>query len=432
MSELLPPIEWHTEQLKVSQLVPCDYNPRKITQERMEKLKRSLEKFNLAEIPAVNVDYTIIAGHQRVKALMDLGKGDDVIDVRVPNRALTETEFKEYNLISNISIGYWDTDILEECFSDIDLLDLGLDIDSIEIPEEIIPSDLKQEEEEEFDIILNPDPISQTGDVYDLISKQKDISHRVVCGDSTKNEDIKILLNGEMLDLVITDPPYNVDYQGGTKRKLTIQNDKMDSDSFYTFLYLFYQETFLNCNPGSSIYIFHADSEGANFRNAMKDAGFKLAQCLIWVKNSLVMGRQDYHWQHEPILYGWKEGASHSWFSDRKQTTVLEFDRPVKNQDHPTMKPTSIISYLMKNSSKLRQNVGDLFLGGGSTLISCEQNWRNCYGMELDPMYVDVNIKRWLKYMIDNGLEFEIKLNGNSLDKKTYSKYLEERIENSV
>lgn len=425
MSDLLAPLEWHTETVKVKELVPCEYNPRKITPERLDKLKKSLEKYNLAEVPAVNSDKTIIAGHQRVKVLMDMGRGEDLIDVRFPNRPLTEQEFKEYNIVSNVSVGYWDTDILEECFADIDLLDLGLDVNSIEVPDDIMPDDLKQEEEDEFEIELNEDPISILGDVYELHSKQKGLVHRVVCGDSTEAEHYKKLLQGEQFDLVVTDPPYNVNYEGGTKAKLKIQNDKMDNDSFFTFLYLFYQETFLNCRAGAPVYVFHADSEGANFRNAMKEAGFKLAQCLIWLKNSLVMGRQDYHWIHEPILYGWKEGSAHSWYTDRKQTTVLEFNRPVRNEDHPTMKPVDLISYLIKNSSKVKDVVGDLFLGGGSTLISCEQNWRNCRGMELDPKYVDVDVRRWIKYMLDNKLEFKIKKNGNWLKEDEWKLILE-------
>lgn len=425
MNDILAPLEWHTEKLKVKDLVPCNYNPRKITPERLEKLKNSLEKYNLAEIPAVNTDKVIIAGHQRVKVLMDLGRGDDLIDVRLPNRTLTDQEFKEYNVVSNISVGYWDVDILEECFADVDLLELGLDINDIELPSDILPDDLKQEEEKETDLTPPKEPITILGDVYELISKQKELHHRVVCGDSTNSKDYKKLLESKLFNLVVTDPPYNVNYEGGTKEKLKIKNDKMDNDSFYTFLYLFYQETFLNAEAGSPIYVFHADSEGANFKNALKDAGYKLTQCLIWVKNSLVMGKQDYHWKHEPILYGWKEGAAHPWYSDRKQTTVLEFDRPVRNADHPTMKPIEIIIYLIKNSSKQKDIVGDLFLGGGSTLIACEQTWRNCYGMELDPVYVDVDIRRWLQYMIDNDLDFEIKKNGKTLDKVEWNKYVE-------
>lgn len=422
---ILAPLEWQTEQRKVSDLVPYGYNPRKITEERLERLKKSLDKFNLAEIPAINTDNVIIAGHQRVKVLMALDRGDEIIDVRVPNRTLTEEEYKEYNIISNVSVGYWDVDILEECFADIDLMALGLDIDNIELPADIIPDDLRQEEEEDFDPTPAADPISELGDVYDMISKQKGIAHRVICGDATKAEDYRKLLQGILLDLLLTDPPYNVNYEGGTKKKLKIKNDKMDNDSFYIFLYLFYQEAFLNLNVGAPAYIFHADSEGANFRKAFTDTGFKLSQCLIWLKNSMVMGRNDYHWQHEPILYGWKEGAAHPWFSDRKQTTILEFDRPIRNEEHPTMKPLEILMYLIKNSAKQRSNVGDFFLGSGSTLISCEQTWRNCFGMELDPVYVDVDVKRWLKYMTTNGLDFEIRKNGKKLKKEDYEIYLD-------
>ena len=425
MNDILAPLEWHTEKLKVKDLVPCNYNPRKITPERLEKLKNSLEKYNLAEIPAVNTNKVIIAGHQRVKVLMDLGRGDDLIDVRLPNRTLTDQEFKEYNVVSNISVGYWDVDILEECFADVDLLELGLDVNSIELPSDILPDDLKQEEEKETDLTPPKEPITILGDVYELISKQKELHHRVVCGDSTNSKDYKKLLESKLFNLVVTDPPYNVNYEGDTKEKLKIKNDKMDNDSFYTFLYLFYQETFLNAEAGAPIYVFHSYIESVNFINALKAAGYKLAQILIWVKNILVIGRQDYHWKHEPILYGWKEGAAHPWYSDRKQTTVLEFDRPVRNADHPTMKPVEIIIYLIKNSSKQKDLVGDLFLGGGSTLIACEQTWRNCYGMELDPVYVDVDIRRWLQYMIDNDLDFEIKKNGQTLDKVEWNKYVE-------
>jgi len=423
-NDLLAPLEWHTEKRKVKDLVPYNYNPRKITAERLAKLKKSLEKYNLAEIPAVNTDRVIIAGHQRIKVLMDLGRGNELIDVRMPNRSLNEQEFKEYNVTSNISVGYWDIDILEECFAEVDLLELGLDINAIELPEDVLPKDLKQEEEKEPDLTPPKEPITILGDLYELTSQQKGLYHKVVCGDSRKSEDYKKLLQGKLLDMIVTDPPYNVNYEGGTREKLKIKNDKMDTDSFYTFLYLFYQEAFLNARSGAPIYVFHADSEGANFRRAFEDAGFKLTQCLVWIKNSLVMGRQDYHWKHEPILYGWKQGSAHPWYSDRRQTTVLEFDRPLRNADHPTMKPIDIICYLIKNSSKQKDLVGDLFLGGGSTLISCEQTWRNCYGMELDPIYVDVDIRRWLQYMLDNDLDFKIKKNGKTLKMSEWEKYV--------
>lgn len=198
-----------------------------------------------------------------------------------------------------------------------------------------------------------------------------------------------------MIDLLLTDPPYNVDYEGKTKDKLTIKNDKMSDETFREFLKTSFQNAYDYMKNGASFYIWHADSERYNFQGACIDVGLKVRQCLIWNKNSMVMGRQDYHWKHEPCLYGWKDGASHNWYSDRKQTTVLEFDKPTRNSEHPTMKPLDLISYQIKNSTKENDNVLDIFGGSGSTLIACEQLNRNCYTLELDPKYVDVIIKRW-------------------------------------
>lgn len=421
-NSLLAPLEWRTEKRKVKDLIPYEYNPRTLSETKKAKLRKSLEKFNLAEIPAVNSDNKIIAGHQRILVLMEIGRGEEDIDVRVPNRALTEEEFKEYNIRSNIQVGDWDLDILEDVFADIDLGELGLNLDELNLPD-VIPDQLKTEEEQDFDPTPTKKVISQTNDLYELSSTQKGIQHRVYCGDSTLAENYKKLLQGVLFDLIVTDPPYNVNYQGGTKEKLTIKNDKMDNDAFYSFLYLFYQEVFLNAKNGCPAYIFHADSEGANFRSAFTASGWKLSQCLVWLKNSIVMGRQDYHWKHEPVLYGWKVGAAHPWYSDRKQSTVLEFDRPFRNAEHPTMKPIEILIYLIKNSSQQKDVVGDMFLGSGSTLISCEKTWRNCYGMELDPKYVDVIIRRWITYMKDNDLDFKVRKNGKVLTEKELAVY---------
>lgn len=412
MSELLAPLEWYTEKRSVSELIPYEYNPRKRTPERIQKLKESLEKFNLVEIPAINLDNTIIAGHQRVFALFEIGRGSERIDVRVPNRLLTEEELKEYNIRSNIGIGEWDIDMLVEHFSEFNFDDLGLDLD-FELPDEFL---LGEESEDDFEPVLPEDPKSKEGDVYELISKQKDIVHRIVCGDARYSDAYAKLLHSEKFQVVNTDPPYNVDYQGGTKEKLKIQNDKMDSGDFYTMLYLFFQETFIHSAEGCPIYVWHADTEGENFRKAFREAGWKLSQCLVWVKNSIVMGRNDYHWKHEPCLYGWKPGAAHPWYSDRKQATTLEFDKPLRNSEHPTMKPLELIIYQIKNSSKQRDVVGDLFLGSGTTLISCEQTWRQCRGIELDPRYIDVSINRWVKYMESNSLDFEVRLNGKTIE----------------
>lgn len=419
------PLEWRTEKRKVKDLVPYEYNPRTLTEEKKALLIRSIEKFNLAEIPAVNTDNVIIAGHQRVKVLMDIGRGEEEIDVRIPSRPLSELEFKEYNITSNVPVGFWDVDVLDAHFGDVDLESLGLFLEDIEIPGEALGEEGDNEEEQDFDPTPPKDPITQLGDVYEFKSVQKGIKHVLVCGDSTKNESFR-KLGSEDFNLVLTDPPYNVNYQGGTKDRLKIENDNMSTGDFYTFLYLFYQETFLKALPGAPIYVFHADSEGANFRKALADAGYKLSQCLIWLKNSIVLSRQDYHWKHEPCLYGWKEGAAHNWYSDRKQSTILEFDKPLRNEDHPTMKPIELFCYLIKNSSKQRDIVGDPFGGSGTTLISCEKTWRQARVIELGENYADVHIKRYIKYMNDNKLQFEIVKNGQKLSNEQLELYLNE------
>lgn len=426
MSEIIIiPLEWTTQKRKVADLIPYEYNPRILTEAKKEKLKQSLERFNLAEIPAINTDNKIIAGHQRIVVLMELGRGDDLIDVRVPNRTLTEEEFKIYNISSNVPTGEWDVDILNEIFADIDLMALGLDVSAIPLPDDGVPIELFHEEEVEFDPVVPKTPITVTGDVYEFKSKQKQLIHRIVCGDSTDCSVYDKVLQGEKFKLIVTDPPYNVDYEGGTKDKLKIQNDNMKPDDFYNFLLGFYAAAFSNAVDGCPIYVFHADTEGINFRKAFKDAGFKLSECLIWLKNSIVMGRQDYHWKHEPCLYGWKEGAAHPWYADRKQTTILEFDRPTRNDDHPTMKPVDLFVYLIKNSSKQRDRVGDGFTGSGTTIIACEQSWRQAVCLELSPGFVDVCVKRWVKYMRDNHLEFEVYRNGQILSNKELDKYFE-------
>ena len=220
-----------------------------------------------------------------------------------------------------------------------------------------------------------------------------------MCGSATDEDDVNALLGEQRIDLYLTDPPYNVDYTGKTKDALKIENDKKEDGEFLAFLEDSYRRADEHMKKGASYYIFHADSEGFNFRAAVKGVGWELKQCLVWVKNSMVMGRQDYQWKHEPILYSWKGGSAHQWQSDRKQTTVLEFDRPTRNGDHPTMKPINILTYLIKNSSKEGDIVFDNFLGSGSTLIACEQTDRVCYGMELHPAYVDVIRKRYAKFL---------------------------------
>lgn len=219
-----------------------------------------------------------------------------------------------------------------------------------------------------------------------------------MCGDSTVLEDVEKLMGGVQADMLLTDPPYNVNYEGKTKDKLKIKNDKMDNDNFRQFLIDAFSNADMVMKPGAVFYIWHADSEGYNFRGACFDVGWTVRQCLIWNKNSMVMGRQDYQWKHEPCLYGWKEGAGHLWASDRKQTTVINFDKPTRNDMHPTMKPIPLFDYQIKNNTKGGDVVLDLFGGSGTTIMACEQNGRRGYSMEYDPRYVDVIVDRWEKF----------------------------------
>jgi len=252
--------------------------------------------------------------------------------------------------------------------------------------------------------LTNPDdvpdvvdtPVTQMGDIWELGS------HRLICADATRIDEIERVMNGRLADMLLTDPPYNVDYVGKTKEALTIQNDKMSDTGFLLFLQEAFSAADCVMKKGAVFYIWHADSEGYNFRTAVKDVGWQVRQCLIWVKNTMVMGRQDYHWLHEPCLYGWKEGASHLWASDRKQTTVLNFDRPTRSSEHPTMKPVDLIEYQILNNTKGQDLVLDLFGGSGSTLIAAEKSGRHCVTSELDPKYCDVIIKRWQNFTMED------------------------------
>lgn len=441
-NELLAPLEWRTEKRKVSDLIPYKYNPRKLSEVRKEKLRRSLEKFNLVEIPVIDVNNVLISGHQRVYMLFDLGRGEEVIDVRIPNRELTEEEFKEYNLISNIDYAEFDWDMIDKHFNEIDLEDIGMDM--VAYDDFIEQTNMTLVEEEgDVDTELPEEPLSKMGDVFEFLSQQKGIKHRIVCGDSTKKESYNAVLGeNEVFNMVVTDPPYNVNYEGGTKQKLKIKNDNMSDKAFYDFLLSFFTNTNKRSMLGGPIYIFYSDSEAINFRKAMQEANFKISSVLIWVKNNFVLGRLDYHMKHEPllvgeldcedevkrhqgILYGWREGAKHPWYSDRKQSSILEFDKPKRNADHPTMKPLEMIIYLIKNSSKQKDIVGDMFLGSGTTLIACEQSWRHCRAVEFDPKYIDVAVRRYIRYMKENKLSFTINKNGVQMtdsELESYSK----------
>ena len=297
---------------------------------------------------------------------------------------LTDTEVKSLRLADNkLNESSWDMELVNIELEELD--------DELKELTGFEPIENLEAQEDDFDTTPPVEPKSKAGDIYELGE------HRILCGSATKIDDVERLMEGEMADLIVTDPPYNVAYTGKTKDALKIDNDSMDDGDFRQFLLDAFVSMFSVMKDGGAFYVFHADSEGLNFRSKLTEAGFMIKQCCIWVKNSLVMGRQDYQWQHEPCLYGWKPGESHNWFSDRKQTTVWNFNRPQKNTEHPTMKPIELIAYPISNSSKKGDIVLDLFSGSFSTMIACEQLRRKFRGTEIDPRYIDVGINRWVK-----------------------------------
>lgn len=381
------------QKINIKELKAAEYNPRKDLKpedEEYKKIKRSIIEFGYVAPVIVNSDMTVIGGHQRLKVLQELGYTE--IECNIVD--LDKNKEKALNIALNKITGEWDNSKLEELLVELKETDLDLDITGFSFDEvDNILKDITGSKEDDFDIgqALEEidEPITKPGDVWKLGK------HRLLCGDSTQKEAVMHLMNNQEADLLLTDPPYNVNYEGKTEDALKIENDNMNETEFFNFLLDSFKNMFEVAKFGCPIYVFHADTEGLNFRNAFKAVGFKLAQCLVWVKNTFVMGRQDYQWRHEPILYGWKEGAGHYFIDDRKQSTVLEFDKPTRNAEHPTMKPIDLLVYLIKNSSKENALVVDLFGGSGSTLIAAEQTNRICYTMELDPKYCDVIVKRW-------------------------------------
>lgn len=366
------------------------------TQEQIEQIKASIKAFGFND-PLGVWKNEIVEGHGRYMACLELGI-KEVPVIRLDH--LNDAERKAYIIAHNkltMNTGF-DMEILMREIEDIKLEGLDIELTGFEADEikEYVSEDLEPVSDDGFDeeeaLSLITEPKSRKGDIW-RIGK-----HTLMCGDSTKEDDVDFLMSDTKANLIVTDPPYNVNYSGATEDELTILNDNMDGKSFYEFLLKAYQNMYKHAYDGAGIYVFHADTEGINFRKALIDSGFKLAQCCIWVKNSLVMGRQDYHWQHEPVLYGWKPTAAHKWYSDRKQTTVWNFDKPVRNAEHPTMKPLDLIAYPITNSSKVNNVVIDLFGGSGSTLMACEQSGRICRTMELDERYCDVIIERYIKY----------------------------------
>ncbi|MBG9986241.1 DNA modification methylase [Facklamia sp. DSM 111018] len=379
--------------LSLKELIPAEYNPRKNLQPgdaEYEKLKRSLETFGYVD-PIIWNQRTerVVGGHQRLKVLEDLGY--ETIDCVVVD--LDEDKEKVLNVALNKISGDWDKDKLVILISDLEATDFDVSLTGFDPDEldDLFKDDLKegiQDDDFDMDEVLGEPTITQQGDIWQLGR------HRLICGDSTQASTFESLMGDRQANLVVTDPPYNVNYEGKAGK---IQNDNQSDEDFYQFLLDVFQHSHDVLADDGSIYVFHADTEGLNFRKAFKEAGFYLSGTCIWKKQSLVLGRSPYQWQHEPILFGWKKKGKHLWYTGRKESTIWEFDKPKKNGDHPTMKPVPLIAYPILNSSLTNGIVLDPFGGSGSTLIACEQTDRVCYTIELDEKYCDVIVKRYIE-----------------------------------
>lgn len=409
------------KELPLKELKPAAYNPRKKLKKgdkEYEKIKQSLLKFGYVDPIIVNEDLTVIGGHQRLTVLKDL----DYETAKCVIVDLPKEDEKALNIALNKITGQWDEALLADLLLDLQESDFNLDLTGFEPPEiDDILSNVHDKElsEDEFDVEeeLKKATLSRHGDIWQLGK------HRVICGDSTKAETYKQLLDDRKANLVVTDPPYNVDVEETAGK---ILNDNMSDGDFYQFLLSMFTQVENHMEDDASIYVFHADTEGLNFRKAFKDAGFYLSGCCIWKKNSLVLGRSPYQWQHEPCLYGWKKKGKHQWFSDRKQTTIWEYDRPKSSKDHPTMKPIQLMAYPIQNSSMRGTIVLDPFLGSGSTLIAADQTGRVCYGIELDEKFVDVIVKRYIE--VTGNTEVTVQRNHEVLTYNQVLKELEEQV----
>lgn len=376
-------------------------NARKRTDRSASLIAESLQRYGAARSIVIDEEGRILAGNGTVEGAKAAGiekvriietEGDELIAVR--RAGLTEEQKVGLALADNRTsdLSEWDGLMLHELAADQDLAP-WFEEDELAA---LLPSteELPSQAQKDPDALPEKieDSITKTGDVWQMGS------HRLMCGDSTLIDAVKQLMAGNLADLLLTDPPYNVAYEGGTSEKLTIQNDNMSDEDFRRFLCNVYTAADAVMKPGAVFYIWHADSEGYNFRGAARDVGWRVRQCLIWNKSSLVLGRQDYHWKHEPCLYGWKEGQSHFWGSDRSQTTVLDFDKPNRNGEHPTMKPVDLFLYQIENSTKPGEIVLDLFGGSGTSAIACEKSNRQARLMELDAKYCDVIVRRWQQF----------------------------------
>jgi len=399
--------------LPVEKLVPAEYNPRKDLKPgdpEYEKLKRSLTEFGYVE-PVIWNRATghVVGGHQRLKVLIDTG----VAEVDCVVVEMSAEKEKALNIALNKINGDWDKEKLSLLIADLQGADFDVSLTGFDAPElDALFKDAQRDgvHDDDFDVdaALKEPAMTKPGDLW-LLGK-----HRLVCGDSTKKDVFDLLMDGRQANLVVTDPPYNVNYEGSAGK---IKNDNMTDSAFYDFLLASFQNMEACMASDASIYVFHADTEGLNFRRAFSDAGFYLSGTCIWKKQSLVLGRSPYQWRHEPILFGWKKKGKHEWYADRKQTTIWEFDKPKNNPDHPTMKPVELLAYPILNSSMANCIILDPFGGSGSTLIACEQTDRTCFMIELDEKFCDVIVKRYIEQVNGSGDVFLIR-NGERISYK--------------
>lgn len=385
----------------IEKLIPYARNSRTHSKEQIAQIAQSIKEFGFTNPILIDSQDGIIAGHARVMAAKSLNLS--VVPV-IRLGYLTEAQRKAYVIADNklaLNAG-WDMEMLRLELEALRDLDYGLEMTGFGEDELLDILGVEESkgltEDDDAPELSGEPPITQAGDVW-LLGQ-----HRLMCGDSTKKEDVARLMDGELADLLITDPPYNVEVQGGFRGNperengKKIQNDSMSDANFLAFLSDAFSAADSVMKKGAVFYIWHADSEGYNFRGVTIACGWELRQCLIWVKNTMVMGRQDYHWKHEPCLYGWKSGAAHLWAADRKQTTILNFEKPARNDVHPTMKPVALFEYQILNNTKGSDVVLDLFGGSGTTMIACQKTGRVSRLMELDPHYCDVIVKRWQDY----------------------------------
>ena len=391
MSENKSAMEWRT--IPIGDLRPAAYNPRKKLKagdKEYEKIKNSIQEFGYVEPIIVNYDMTVIGGHQRLTVLKDLGYTEvECVVLHIED----EHKVKALNIALNKITGAWNEQLLADLLVDLQSADFNTDLtgfEPAEIDQLFSKVHNKKITEDDFDVgaELQKPTIAQAGDLW-LLGQ-----HRIICGDALLPESYVKLMDGKKANLVLTDPPYNVNVEETAGK---IKNDNMSDEDFYKFLFAAFVNMEQNMEADASIYVFHADSKGLIFRQAFHDAGFYLSGCCIWKKDRLVLGRSPYQWQHEPCLFGWKVGGKHQWYSDRKQTTIWEYDRPTSSKDHPTMKPIALMAYPIQNSCMSNCIVLDPFSGSGSTLIACEQTNRICYGIELDEKFVDVTVARYIK-----------------------------------